>query len=145
MYQRIGLILFIFSLLFNQTIYAEEDDDFAETKVVLQISDYNPAKQTLVLNVANNLIKHYGQDNIKVEIVAFGPGLRLLQKNNVNTNRIQSLVDRNVRFSACKNTIKGFTKKLGHVPLLNKNAVNVSASVVRIINLVKKGYQLIKP
>jgi hypothetical protein len=41
---------------------AAEDKPFAEERIVLQISDSDPFKQTLVLNVANNLIKHYGQD-----------------------------------------------------------------------------------
>ena len=49
---------------------AEEDKPFAEERIVLQISDSDPFKQTLVLNVANNLIKHYGQDKVDVEIVA---------------------------------------------------------------------------
>ncbi len=117
----------------------------AMKKIVLQISDGSPAKQTMVLNVANNLQKYYGIDNVKLEIVAFGPGLRLLFKENANKYRIQNLVANEVRFSACKNTIKGMTKKLGHPPELNKNATPVSAGVVRIIELQEKGYILIRP
>jgi len=124
---------------------AEEDKPFAEERIVLQISDPDPFKQTLVLNVANNLIKHYGQDKVDVEIVAFGPGLRLLFKDNVNTGRIQGLTSNGVKFSACKNTIAGMTKKLGHAPELNSNAVPVSAGVVRIIELENQGFKLIKP
>jgi intracellular sulfur oxidation DsrE/DsrF family protein len=124
---------------------AEEDKPFAEERIVLQISDSDPFKQTLVLNVANNLIKHYGQDKVDIEIVAFGPGLRLMFKDNVNTGRIQGLTGSGVKFSACKNTIAGMTKKLGHAPELNSNAVPVSAGVVRIIDLVNQGHKLIKP
>jgi hypothetical protein len=124
---------------------AEEDKPFAEERIVLQISDSDPFKQTLVLNVANNLIKHYGQDKVDVEIVAFGPGLRLMFKENVNSGRIQGLTDSGVTFSACKNTIAGMTKKLGHAPELNSNAVPVSAGVVRIIELENQGFKLIKP
>ena len=124
---------------------AEEDKPFAEERIVLQISDSDPFKQTLVLNVANNLIKAYGQDKVDVEIVAFGPGLRLMFKDNVNSGRIQGLTGSGVKFSACKNTIAGMTKKLGHAPELNSNAVPVSAGVVRIIDLVNQGYKLIKP
>ncbi len=68
---------------------AEEDKPFAEERIVLQISDNDPSKQTLVLNVASNLVKHYGQDKVDVEIVAFGPGLRLMFKDNVNKGRIR--------------------------------------------------------
>jgi hypothetical protein len=124
---------------------AEEDKPFAEERIVLQISDSDPFKQTLVLNVANNLIKHYGQDKVDIEIVAFGPGLRLMFKDNVNSGRIQGLTGSGVKFSACKNTISHMTKKLGHAPELNSNAVPVSAGVVRIIDLVNQGHKLIKP
>ena len=128
-----------------QTQAAEEDKPFAEERIVLQISDSDPFKQTLVLNVANNLIKHYGQDKVDIEIVAFGPGLRLMFKENVNSGRIQGLTGSGVKFSACKNTIAGMTKKLGHAPELNSNAVPVSAGVVRIIELENQGFKLIKP
>jgi len=84
--------------------------EFAEQKIVLQISDPNPFKQTLV-----------------------------------NQGRIKSLVDNGVRFSACKNTIRNMGKKLGHPPALNPNAVKVDAGVVRIVELMDKGYKLIKP
>ena len=131
-------------MLTNVSVQAESKA-FADKKVVLQISDPNPFKQTLVLNVANNLIKHYGQDRVEVEIVAFGPGLRLLFAENSNKGRVDSLVGSGVRFSACKNTIKNMAKKLGHEPELSKHSVKVDAGVVRIVDLVKKGYILVKP
>ena len=117
----------------------------ADVKIVLQISDPNPFKQTLVLNVANNIVKHYGQDLVDVEIVAFGPGLRLLFAENANKGRIKGLTGKGVTFSACANTVKGMSKKLGHKPALNSNATVVGAGVVRIVDLVKKGYILVKP
>ena len=119
--------------------------DFADEKIVLQISDPNPFKQTLVLNVAGNVLKHYGQDKVDIEIVAFGPGLRLLFAENANKGRIKSLTDSGVKFSACKNTIKNMGKKLGHPPALNPAATEVSAGVVQIVDLMNKGYKLIKP
>lgn len=119
--------------------------DFAEEKVVLQISDGDPFKQTLVLNVANNLIKHYGPDKIDVEIVAFGPGLRLLFDGNANSKRIDGLTQNNVRFAACNNTVTSMGKALGAKPKLHGNAKVVSAGVVRIMELQNKGYKLVKP
>ncbi len=117
----------------------------AEKKIVLQISDGSPKKQTLVLNVAKNLIKHYGIDNVKVEIVAFGPGLRLLFKDNVNSSRVQSLSTYGVQFSACQNTTRAMTKILGYKPELHESAVPVSAGVARILELTEKGYTLVRP
>jgi intracellular sulfur oxidation DsrE/DsrF family protein len=116
-----------------------------EKKIVLQISDGSPEKQTLVLNVASNLLKAYGQDNVKVEVVAFGPGLRLLFADNANHDRIQSLSATGVRFSACQNTIEGMTKMLGHKPVLTKDAVEVPAGIVRIVDLTASGYTYARP
>ena len=143
-----GLLWLTLSLWMGmQSILAAEVEGkpFAEKQVVLQISDPDPFKQTLVLNVANNLLNHYGPDKIDVEIVAFGPGLRLLLAGNANEQRIDGLAAQGVRFSACENTIKSFTKSLGEAPALNPKAVTVSAGVVRIIDLTGQGYQLIKP
>lgn len=113
--------------------------------VVFQISDSDPFKQTLVLNVANNLIKHYGEGRVDIEIVAFGPGVRLLFDNNANSGRISNLAAKEVTFSACENTIAGMTKKLGYAPTLNSDSGTVPGGAVRIIDLVEEGYQLLKP
>ncbi len=144
---RVFTMLSLLGLLFASFIAPAQAEQkvFAEKKIVLQISDRDPFKQTLVLNVANNLLKHYGPDQVEVEIVAFGPGLRLLFNDNSNTKRIQGLVDNGVRFSACSNTIEAMTKKLGQAPDLNSHAVKVSAGVVRILELKEQGYELIKP
>ncbi len=116
-----------------------------EKKIVLQISDGSSETQTLVLNVANNLQTAYGVDNVKIEIVAFSAGLRLLFKDNVNGNRISALTQNGVRFSACQNTVQGMAKVLGHPPALNKQAVSVPAGIVRIAELTEQGYLLVRP
>lgn len=141
-------ILWVFMLfvpLFAMPLGAAEKP-FAEHKVVLQISDGDPFKQTLVLNVANNMVKAYGIDNVDIQVVAFGPGLRLLFDDNANKSRIQSLVDNaDVKFHACKNTIANMTRLLGEPPAINRLASTDSGGVTRILSLRKGGYELIKP
>ena len=70
---------------------AQDEKPFAEQKFVLQLSDMDPDKQTLVLNNASNILKYYGEDKADVEIVAYGPGLRLLFAENSNAGRIDGL------------------------------------------------------
>ena len=137
--------IFLLTGTLNANAAGTEDKPFAEKLVVLQISDSDPQKQTQVLNVASNLIKHYGPDKIDVEIVAFGPGLRLLLKGNSNTTRISGLAVNGVRFSACNNTLTRMTKLLGGEPELHANADHVTAGVVQIMDLVGEGYTLVKP
>jgi len=141
----VTMCLLLTTLAAQPSYAAESDKPFADERIVLQISDADPSKQTLVLNVASNLVKHYGQDKVDVEIVAFGPGLRLMFKENVNSGRISGLTDSGVKFSACENTIAKMTKLLGEKPELNSNATPVSAGVVRIIDLQNQGFKLIKP
>ena len=140
-----SLILVLLASLVFQANAADEDKPFAEQKVVLQISDADPTKQTLVLNVASNLIKAYGPDKVDVEIVAFGPGLRLMFDDNHNNGRISGLSDNGVRFAACANTLKKVSKNLGRTPALNSHSTQVPAGVVRIVDLVDQGYILVKP
>ena len=135
-------LLLLFTLLSTFTVNA--DNEFAEKHIVLQISD--TSRQQLVLNVANNLIKHYGPDSVQIEIVAFSSGLKLLFENNeISSPRIDSLVSNGVKFSACSNTLAKMTKKMGKKPALHKDSIIVSAGVVRIIDLIDQGYTLIKP
>lgn len=122
-----------------------KEKPFADARVVLQISDSDPFKQTLVLNVAHNLLKFYGPDRVDIEVVAFGPGLRLLFKDNAQAGRIQQMASQGVRFSACKNTITNMGKKIGHEPELNPNAKIVPAGIVRLIQLNQAGYFVAKP
>ena len=124
---------------------AQDEKPFAENKFVLQISDMDPDKQTLVLNVATNILKHYGQDQADVEIVAFGPGLRLLFEGNSNSGRIDGLSDSGVRFFACENTINNMSKTLGEPVKLNVHHTTGKGGIVRIKELTDQGYLLVKP
>lgn len=135
----------VLATVFSIASMAQDEKPFAEQKFVLQISDMDPSKQTLVLNVASNIMKYYGQDQADVEIVAFGPGLRLLFEENANAGRIEGLTESGVRFAACANTITNMSKILGHDPVLDEHAKVVPGGIVRIKELVDQGYTLVKP
>lgn len=118
----------------------------AQEHLVLQITESDMQRQNLVLNVANNVLKaRGGPDQIGVEVVAFGPGISMLFANNHHAERIQSLADQGVRFSACNNSIAGATRKLGKEPEMNPAAVSVDAGIARILDLVDAGYVLVRP
>jgi len=139
-----GLIL-LCALLATGPSVAQEEKPFATNKFVLQISDMDPSKQTLVLNVAGNILKAYGQDEADVEIVAFGPGLRLLFEDNSNSGRIDGLVSSGVRFFACENTINNMSRILGEPVKVNGHASSGKGGIVRIKELTDQGYLLVKP
>ena len=143
--RQASLLLVLGAFAMPQVLMAQEEKPFAEHKFVLQISDMDPSKQTLVLNVAGNILKAYGQDQADVEIVAFGPGLRLLFEDNSNAGRIDGLVDSGVRFFACQNTINNMSRIIGEPLKVNKHASSGKGGIVRIKELVDQGYMLAKP
>ena len=141
---RIALAFFI-GLTLQGPAAASEAKPFAEQRVVLQISDDDPQKQALALNVAGNLLRHYGPDSVDVELVAFGPGLKLFLADNANAERIGSLASSGVRFRACSNSYRHLSKKIGSEPPLNSSAELVPAGIVEILDRVAEGYTLVRP
>ena len=141
----LSALLFLLGGFLSNAFAAEDIKPFAEKRVVIQISDMDPAKQTLVLNVANNLVKAYGPDAVDIEIVAFGPGLRLLFEGNDNSERIDGLAASGVRFFACQNTINNMSNTLGTPVKINAHAKSGKGGIVRIKELTDQGYLLVKP
>jgi hypothetical protein len=145
-YARVISLAFIsFLIMSGSTPALSADQSMADYHYVLHIDDMDPSKQELILNNASNLLDAYPPGGVDIEIVAYGPGLRLLFAENVNAERINALALSGVKFSACGNTLKGMTKQLGYEPKLNSVAKVVPGGIVRIGELVKQGYIYIKP
>jgi intracellular sulfur oxidation DsrE/DsrF family protein len=118
---------------------------FVEHRLVLQISDDSEAKQHLLLNNAENVMKMFGPDKVAIEVVAFGPGIGLLRADNPNAGHIRSLVMQGVRFDACQNTIDAIERTTGTPFPLNPQAERVPSGLAQIITLVEHGYTLVRP
>ena len=114
-------------------------------KLVIQVSTNDPVTQTIALNNAVNLQKHYGMDNITIEIVSFGPGLGLMTSKSKQLERVKSLAMQDITFSACGNTMKKVEKKSGKKPILIEGVGIVPAGVARIIELQEEDYSYIRP
>ena len=139
--KKIILSLLLLTAIFNQTISAGEKIH----KVVIQVSTDDARTQKIALNNAVNLQKLYGQDNVQIEIVAYGPGLKMLTKKNIVSGRVASLAMSDIKFSACMNTMGKIHKKTGHSPVLTDGVGKVKAGVARIIELQEEGYSYIRP
>jgi intracellular sulfur oxidation DsrE/DsrF family protein len=114
----------------------------ARNKVVLQVSDADPAKWNLALNNAANLQKDLGIDDVEVEIVAYGPGIGMLKAGSPVGARVSSALQSNVRVVACQNTMAGqhlqksdMLPDIGYVP----------AGVVEIMKKQQQGWAYIRP
>ena len=124
---------------------ATTDKPFADHHLVLQLSDDDAKKQSLVISVAYNLLKFYGPDRIAMEVVTFGPGIALLRADSPNRQFVDSLVAQGVRFNVCMNTVNTIKRETGHAPPLNPNAKPVEAGVAQILALTETGYTLVRP
>ena len=138
------LLVVMASLMFAGTAMAEMG---AAHKVVIQVSSADAKPQTIALNNAVNVQKHYGSVEVDVGIVAYGAGLSILTlgKKNKNAQRVESLAMSDITSSACSNTMKKMTKKKGKAPKLIEGVEVVPAGVIRIMELQSKGYAYIRP
>jgi uncharacterized protein len=111
-------------------------------KVVVQVSDADPAKWNLALNNVKNVQQMLGADNVDAEIVVYGPGIGMLKMDSTVAGRIEEAKKANVTIVACENTMKGM--KLTKDDML-PNTSYVPAGVVELMKKQREGYAYIRP
>ena len=144
----IALLSFVLSAVAGSTVAAPENEDkpFAEAHILLQLSDSDEEKQVGILNVASNLIKHYGgPDYVDIDVIAFGPGIRLYAIDNPLKARIESLKLSGVTFTICKNTLDTIARLKGKAPEVIDGLNTVQTGVAYIVERVGEGYILVRP
>ncbi|MHB9004971.1 MAG: DsrE family protein [Coriobacteriia bacterium] len=111
-------------------------------KVVLQVSEANPATWNLTMNNVKNFIQALGKDNVSVEVVAYGPGLKMFMLDSPVADRIQEAAEKGVKFAACGNTMKAM--KVTKEDLVPASFV-VPGGVIELMHKQQEGYAYIKP
>jgi len=111
-------------------------------KVVLQVSDADPAKWNLALNNARNVQEDLGKDNVSVEIVAYGPGLGMLKADSKVAARLAQALDSSIGLMACENTMRN--TKVTKADMY-AGIHYVDAGVVHIMKRQREGWAYIRP
>ncbi|MGC2857690.1 DsrE family protein [Novispirillum sp. DQ9] len=112
-------------------------------RIILQLTEDDPARVNGILNNAANLIKFYGQDTVRVAVVTYGAGLRaLLAAESPVADRIASLQQYEVEFVACGNTLAAFGRP--ESDLLPGMTV-VTAGIAEIVERTLAGWHYIVP
>lgn len=133
-------------LTLAQYAAANEDDFFnPEYKVVIQVSSSDTQTHHIALNNAVNIQKNLGMDNVAIEVVAYGPGLKLYTPKSPASQRVPSLAMQNITFSLCGNTLEKVTKKSGKAPVIAERVGIVPSGAVRIVELQTQGYAYLRP
>ncbi|TAK85376.1 MAG: hypothetical protein EPO20_10105 [Betaproteobacteria bacterium] len=111
-------------------------------KVVLQVSDNDPAKWNLALNNARNIQQDLGKGNVDVEIVAYGPGLGMLKMESKVADRLAQALDNNVALLACENTMRNTKVQKSD---MYGGIGYVDAGVVHIMKRQREGWAYVRP
>jgi len=77
-------------------------------KWVIRIHSNNLETINHTLDSINNVLKEYPPETIKIAVVAYSKGMRVIRKDGdkKTISRIKALMDYDVEFVACKNTME---------------------------------------
>ena len=138
------ILLFFCTLSLADTEFAEPKPSFDNPrKIVFSVTENSEHALDHILSVANNVLKFYGPENVQMKIVAYSQGIELLNKKNEATSvRVDALMQYEVEFVACGNTMR--TLKIKKEDLIDDSVI-VTAGVVELLESVQKGWIYIKP
>ena len=74
-------------------------------RLLIQISDYNPKVWGLALANARNVRHDLGPDKVEIEVVVYGPAIRMLEMDSDWRDRVTQVIDEGIRVIACENTM----------------------------------------
>ena len=74
-------------------------------RLLIQISDENPKVWGLALANARNVRHDLGPDKVQIEIVVYGPAIRMLEAESDWRDRVTQVLDEGIRVIACENTM----------------------------------------
>ena len=113
-----------------------------KTRVVVQVSEADPARWNLVLNNVRNLQDDLGAANVTIEVVAYGPGIGMLKLDAVSNSRVSEAIKAGVQVAACENTMRN--QKLVRADM-HPDVSYVSAGVVEIVKRQQEGWAYLRP
>lgn len=116
--------------------------DLPANKVVVQVSDADPAKWNLALNNAKNVQTDLGAKNVAIEIVAYGPGIGMLKAESIAGNRVREAMATGIKVVACENTMTN--QKITKNDML-PGIDYVPAGVVELMQRQQQGWAYIRP
>lgn len=113
-----------------------------KAKIVLQVSDNDPAKWNLALNNARNAQDDLGKDNIDIEIVVYGPGIHMLRMDATTATRVTQAIQSGISIVACENTMTA--QKINKADM--HDAISyVPAGVIQLMKRQQQGWAYIRP
>ena len=113
-----------------------------KARVVVQVSEADPARWNLALNNVRNLQDELGAANVTVEIVAYGPGIGMLKFDAPTNSRVSEAIKAGVAVLACENTMRN--QHLVRADM-HPEVAYVPAGVVQIVKRQQEGWAYLRP
>jgi len=114
-------------------------------KLLIQVGSDDERTQEIALNNIVNLLSDMDND-IQIELVAYGPGVTMLAADNPLASRVANLSLRhNVTFSVCGSTLAKLGKSTGKDLVPTKGVRIVPTGLGRIIELRRGGWAQVRP
>ncbi len=138
--KKVFVFLCMIMFAYAQPNFSEPKPSFDEPrKVVFQINDSDVKKVNHNLSTIYNILKQYPEESLKVVVVTYGNGTRMLKKDYDKKTlvRVQSLMEYDVEFIACKNTMD--TMKWTKKDFI-EDIEYVQAGIVELIERQVAGY-----
>lgn len=112
-------------------------------RLLINVSDNDPAKWNMILNNAKNAQEDVGgADKIDIQIVAYGPGIYMLKGDSPVGARIDEIVKTGVKVVGCENTMKVFKMEKAE---MRPTISYVPAAVTEIMRKQEEGWAYIRP
>ena len=107
--KKLIIVMLSIVISYAEMTFSDPQPTFDEPRkwvIKLRISDEKTVNQ--MLSSVYNVLKEYPAESIKIAVVAYGQGMRVLRKDydKHTLSRISSLMDYEVEFIGCRNTME---------------------------------------
>ncbi|MFA9239875.1 MAG: DsrE family protein [Candidatus Paceibacteria bacterium] len=142
-----NIILIVLMAVFSyaQSTFSDPQPTFEKPrKIVINIHDNDLETVNHNIGTIYNILKEYPSETLKVAVVLYGKGMRVIKKDYdaATLNRIKSLMEYDVEFIGCKNTME--TMKWTQDDFIS-GVDYVQAGIVEVIERQNDGYFGITP
>ena len=140
MIKKFILVLFMAVFSYAQAKFSDPQPSFDNPRKVvysLYVGDLETVEHTI--GSMYNILKEYPAESLKIVVVAYGKGLRALKKDydKKTLERIKSLMEYDVEFIGCKNTME--TMKWKESDFIDGISFT-QAGIVEVIEKQQDGY-----
>jgi intracellular sulfur oxidation DsrE/DsrF family protein len=143
--KKIIIMVLIAVFSYAQSIFSDPQPTFENPrKLVINIHDNDLETVNHNIGTIYNILKEYPSESLKVAVVLYGKGMRVIKKDydEATLNRIKSLMEYDVEFIGCKNTMESMN-------WTQKDFIDgieyVQAGIVEVIERQTSGYVGVTP